>query len=144
MEVIEVIYTFLKANLGITLIGAFTLIQISPIKINPWSWIAKLIHGFLFAEIDKKLVSIESKIDRVESTIEEREAVLARTHVLRFNDELLNSIHHTNEYFLQTFDDIKTYDKYCAKNPSFANGRTTQAAENIKRTYEILFDQHKI
>lgn len=144
MELFELLYAFVKENLGWTLIGAFTVIQVSPIKINPWSWLSKLIHGFLFAEIDKQLTAIASKVDRVENIIEEREAVLARTHILRFNDELLNNIHHTNEYFLQTLDDIKTYDKFCEKNPQFSNGRTVQAAENIKRIYEQLFDQHKI
>lgn len=144
MELFELLYAFVKENLGWTIVGAFTLIQVSPIKINPWSWLSKLIHGFLFTEIDKQLAAIASKVDRVESAIEEREAVLARTHILRFNDELLNNVHHTNEYFLQTLDDIKTYDKFCEKNPSFSNGRTVQAAENIKRIYEQLFDQHKI
>ena len=131
-------------HLDLTILGAFTLIQIAPIKINPWSWLAKLIRKFLLGEIDATLTAIKGKVDVIEGIMNEREAVLARTHILRFNDEILNEVKHTNEYFLQTLDDIKTYDKFCEKHPEFANGRTLQAAENIRRTYERLFDQHKI
>lgn len=140
----EYLLKFIASNPGFAVIGAFTLIQIAPIKINPWSWLVGLIHKFLFGKIEEKLSSIETKIDRVEDTIEEREAVLARTHILRFNDELHNGIHHSNEYHLQTLDDIAKYEQYCETHPDFANGRTTMATENIKNTYKQLYEAHKI
>lgn len=96
---------------------------------------------------DKTVKAIEGLSDKVEAlkdTMDERDAVLARTHILRFNDELLNNVEHSNEYFMQTIDDIKTYETYCEKHPNFSNGRTIQAANNIRRTYERLFDSHKL
>ena len=96
---------------------------------------------------DKTVKAIEGLSDKVEAlkeTMDERDAVLARTHILRFNDELLNNVQHSNEYFMQTIDDIKTYETYCEKHPQFSNGRTIQAANNIRRTYERLFDSHKL
>lgn len=86
---------------------------------------------------------LSKQITDLQYTVNEREAVLARTHILRFNDELINGVEHTHEYFLQTIDDIATYEKWCDKNEAFKNGRTVQAAENIRRTYDRLFDQHK-
>lgn len=74
----------------------------------------------------------------------EKSAVDARRDILRFNDELLNDVDHSHEMFLQIMDDIATYDKYCADHDDFVNGRTVQSASNIKRTYERLFDSHKI
>lgn len=96
---------------------------------------------------DKTAEAIEGLTDKVselKDTMDERDAVLARTHILRFNDELLNNVEHSNEYFMQTIDDIKTYENYCEKHPQFSNGRTIQAANNIRRTYERLFDSHKL
>lgn len=138
------IIAFLAEHYIASFVGAVTLIQIVPIKINPWTWLGKTIRRFFIGGIDRQLADIKTEVDGIRDTIEEREAVLARTHILRFNDELLNEIHHTNEYFLQTLDDIKTYDNYCLKHPGFTNGRTLQATENIKRTYERLFDKHKL
>lgn len=138
------IIAFLTEHYIASFVGAVTLIQIVPIKINPWSWLGHTIRHFFIGGIDRQLADIKTEVDGIRDTIEEREAVLARTHILRFNDELLNEIHHTNEYFLQTLDDIKTYDNFCLKHPEFTNGRTLQATENIKRTYERLFDKHKL
>lgn len=137
-------WEWIKFHPEITIIGAVTLIQIAPIKLDPWTWLAKWFRRMAAGEIEKRLADIEKKIDRVESTIEEREAVLARTHILRFNDELHNGLSHSSEYFLQTIDDIAKYDQYCADHPSFANGRTVIACEQIKATYKRLYEEHKI
>ena len=140
----ETIIGVLSDNLGFTLIGALTLIQIAPIKINPWSTIVSFMHQSLFGSIEKKLTDIDTKVDKLESKVEEREAVQARTHILRFNDELHAGVRHSNEYFLQIIDDIQTYDTYCREHKEFANGRTIMSCENIKDIYKKLCEEHKI
>ena len=140
---LEALWSFINQNPGFTVIGVVTLIQISPIRIDPWTWLAKLAHRLILGGIDDKLATIDKKIDRVESTIEEREAVLARTHILRFNDELYNNIKHSKEYFDQQLEDIDRYEQYCDKHPDFKNSRTVMASKNIKDTYNRLLDGHK-
>jgi hypothetical protein len=127
----------------ITIIGAFTLIQISPIKINPWSWVAGLVHKFLFGKIDEKLDKISANVDRLEKQVEEDKARQARTHILRFADELYEKKHHTQEYFLQILDDAKFYEEYVASHKDFANGRTENACKIIRETYDSLWKEHK-
>ena len=82
-------------------------------------------------------------MDGIRDIIEEREAVLARTHILRFNGELLASQKHSKEYFDQTLEDIDRYDKYCDAHPAFKNSRTVISAQNIKDTYNGLLKEHK-
>ena len=96
-------------------------------------------------KVIKAIEGLSEQVTKLQHTMGEREAVLARTHILRFNDELINGVSHTHEYFLQTLDDIATYEKWCdmPKNADFKNGRTVQAAENIHRTYDRLFEQGK-
>ena len=137
-------WEWIKFHPEIAIVGAITLIQIAPIKLDPWTMLAKWFRKVASGEIEQRLSSIEKKIDRVENTIEEREAVLARTHVLRFSDELHNGLYHSSEYFLQTIDDIAKYEKYCMAHPDFANGRTAVACEYIKTTYKRLYEEHKI
>ena len=87
---------------------------------------------------------LSGRVERIENSLDERDAVLARTHILRFNDELYNGIKHSQDYFLQTLDDIETYNQFCADNPKFANGRTKAAAKYIQDEYDRLFKAHKL
>ena len=87
---------------------------------------------------------LSGRVERIENSLDERDAVLARTHILRFKDELYNGIHHSAEYFEQTLDDIQTYDQFCKDHPKFANGRTKAAAEYIREEYDRLFKEHKL
>lgn len=71
-------------------------------------------------------------------------AVLARTHILRFNDEILNGVKHSREYWRQQLDDCDTYEKYCEENTDFRNSYTVIADKNIKETFERLSKEGKL
>lgn len=96
-------------------------------------------------EIIDHLETLDKKVDRIEASLDERDAVLARTHILRFRDEIYNNgpESHSMEYYEQTLDDIATYNKYCAKSEGFRNGRTTASAEYIRAEYDKLMAEHK-
>lgn len=97
---------------------------------------------FLITRWDNKK-NIIKRIDDMASDQKKSKAELARTHILRFNDELHNNIYHSEEYFKQTILDIDTYDKYCAANPDFANGLTVMASEYIKSEYKRIYLDRK-
>ena len=139
----QMIWSFVKLHPEITVVGAVTLVQIAPIKINPWSWVGRALRKVIIGDIDEKLREIVKKVDKIEDTINERDAILARTHILRFNDELYNNVKHSRDYFLQTLEDIDNYEKYCEAHPDFKNSRTTMAEQNIKEVYQRLFAEHK-
>ena len=94
--------------------------------------------------IYERLEELSAKVDKVEASLDERDAVLARTHILRFCDECYNGMKHSQEYFLQQLDDIETYNQFCDAHPQFANGRTKAAAEYIRDEYDRLFKAHKL
>lgn len=71
-------------------------------------------------------------------------AVLARTHILRFNDEILNGMKHSREYWRQQLDDCDTYEDFCKMNPDFKNSYTEIADKNIKTTFEKLMNEGKL
>lgn len=97
----------------------------------------------LLNEIRDDVRSVSGKVDNVDHELQEHKAVLARTHILRFNDELYNHINHSKEYFDQTLEDIDTYEKYCVDHPDFKNQRTMFAEDNIKSIYKKLQETHK-
>ena len=79
---------------------------------------------------------IEKKLDNLSESFDEYKATLARTHILRFSDELHNNLYHSKDYFTQTISDIDTYEKYCERHPNFSNGLTVMASEYIKEEYK--------
>ena len=97
--------------------------------------------GFSRADKTKE---IEKKVDALSDKIDENQAVLARTHILRFSDELRNGVEHSAEYFRQQLDDCDTYDKYCESHPDFKNSYTMIANKHIKDTFERLTREGKL
>lgn len=98
---------------------------------------------FLITRYDTKK-SLEKRIDALAEKVEEHKAILARTHILRFSDELRNGVHHSEDYFKQQLLDCDTYDHYCQTHPNFSNGLTIIASEYIRETFERLYKEAKI
>ena len=95
-------------------------------------------------EVLSAINTLSDRVEKIEKSLDERDAVLARTHILRFRDELYNNINHSQEYFEQTLDDIETYNQFCTDHPKFANGRTKAASDYIRSEYDRLFKAHKL
>ena len=98
---------------------------------------------FGFSRRDKSK-EIEKKLDALADRIDENQAILARTHILRFSDEIKNGIEHSAEYFRQQLDDCDTYERYCEAHPEFKNSYTMIANKHIKETFERLTKEGKL
>ena len=126
--------------------GAFvllTLLQIAPIKINPWSAIAKTVGRAINAEVLKELDEMKSvqkdTRERLERHIEvdnERDADSNRASILQFNMELVRNLRHTREDFIEVLTHIDAYEQFCTDHPNYPNSRAVIAIANIKRVYE--------
>lgn len=97
---------------------------------------------FLITRWDNRK-NISKKIDNYADEFKEYKAEQARTHILRFNDELHNNMIHSEEYFRQTLLDIDTYDRYCETHHEFANGLTVMASQYIKDEYKRIYLDRK-
>lgn len=95
-------------------------------------------------DIFKEVEKVSGKVDDLSNKVDENQAILARTHILRFYDELKNGVEHSREYFRQQLDDCDTYDKYCELHPEFKNSYTMIANQHIKETYERLLKEEKL
>lgn len=117
------------------LVVVATLLQIAPIKANPWSWLAQAIGRAINAEVIKKL-------DDHITTDDRRAADGNRTRILHFNNELLRDMKHTKEEFIEVLAEIDAYEKYCREHPEYPNNRAILAIENIRETYKRRLDKH--
>lgn len=119
-----------------------TLVQIAPVKINPWSAIAKAIGNAINADVLRELDTVTQKLDTHIRVDDERNADSYRTRILQFNNELLREILHTREDFIEILAVIDDYESYCRDHKEYKNNRAMCAIENIKRVYMERLQKH--
>lgn len=141
-------------NLSFIVIMVLSLVEISPIKINPWSmlirWFARLLGisdlKTEIVQVRDRMDELEKKIDNMKISEEEKEqlkeALAARRRILRFNDELLLKIKHSKEMFDDILKDITDYDNYCRTHPDFKNKKAVFAEENVARAYQDCMEEN--
>lgn len=127
-----------------------SLVQISPIKINPWTklmqWFGNTVNGDIINEISHlktKIQDLDERIGVMREEAREDSAVNCRTRILRFGDELLHDIHHSKEHFDQILDDINEYEIYCDIHPNFKNNQAVMTIKHIKSVYTECMEDRK-
>lgn len=137
-------------------LGLTTLVQISPIKINPWSWIWNMLkwlwRGFchsLNAEVLETLVEVKAEQEDIKTRLQnhidlddQREADKVRASILHFNNELLRDVPHTKEEFVEILSKIDWYDDFCDTHKDYKNSRAVHAIANIERVYDERLAKH--
>ena len=120
-----------------------TLVEVSRIKINPWSAIAKALGRAFNGDVLKKLESMQATQAETRKMLDDhirqdadRAADLHRARILQFNNELLQSKPHTREEFIDILSEIDAYRDHCRKYPDYPNSRATHAVANIERVYD--------
>lgn len=117
-----------------------TIIQIAPIKINPWTWIARKIGRAINGEVIEKVEKLEKDLMEMKEESAEQTAKGCRIRILRFGDEILHDVKHSKEHFDQILLDITDYETYCKDHPNFKNNMTVITTNRIKSAYERCFE----
>ena len=121
---------------GGLLIVLLTLIQIAPIKINPWSAIAKALGRAINKEMMDKLESLDKEMKQLRDATALESALNCRVRIIHFGDETLHGQKHTKEHFDQILRDIDKYEHYCSTHPEFENNVTVLTSARIKEIYQ--------
>ena len=145
--------------LGIIFV-AMSLIQVSKIEINPWSWLAGKIGNAINHNISEQIKGVEKRandrMDNFEAALKsirttqtnDREAanqyraISSRVRILKFNEELLQNIQHSKEMFDQVLYDVTLDNNYCKNHPDFENDKATLAIQNVRRCYQKCLEEH--
>lgn len=124
------------------LVLLLSIIQIAPIKLNPWSAIARAIGNAINADLLKKLSKTESMLQEHMEMDDKRNADMHRWRILDFNNELLQDVPHTREDFIDILAEIDEYEDFCKNRPDYKNNRATHAIGNIGRVYDDRLKKH--
>ncbi len=134
---------------GSALFVLLTLLQLAPIKINPWSAIARAFGRAINKEVMGKLEEMEQvqqntqhRLDAHIKVDDERAADMHRARILQFNNELIRNIPHTREEFIEILAEIDGYERFCREHPDYPNSRAVHAVANISRVYDERLQKH--
>jgi hypothetical protein len=126
-----------------------SIIQIAPIKVNPWSAIGRMIGRAINADVLKDIEEVKKaqkeardKLDAHITVDDERNADGHRQRILQFNTELLRDIPHTREDFIEILAVIDFYERYCREHEDYKNNRAVHAIANIERVYDERLKKH--
>lgn len=137
-----------KGAVVIAILLLLSLVEISKIKLNPWSWLVKGIRSVIgIKDLNTKIEQIETaieenqketndKIDKLENRVDEGQAIQARVRILRYGDDVRRKERHTKDSFDQVMDDITRYHAYCRQHPEFPNDKTVLTTKVIEEEYQ--------
>lgn len=84
---------------ALIVLGLSFIIQITPIKINPWSALFKWIGKLLMGEACGKMDVLISRVDKIEQSVTENEKDRIRWEILDFANSCRNGRKHTRDEF---------------------------------------------
>lgn len=128
---------------GGVILVLMTIIQITPVKLNPWSWLGRVIGRAINSEVIEKVNVLTDEVKSIKEEDSEQWASLSRSHILRFGDELLHGMQHSKEHFDQILIDISKYETYCDEHPNYKNNIANATITQIKNTYQKCLEENK-
>lgn len=119
-----------------------SVIEVSKIKINPWSALRKIIADFFMREyIDNQKV-LERRFSDIQELLmqhvlesDRREADKNRRYILNFERAIQSGIQHSKEEFEDVLEVISRYETYCEEHLDYKNHITTESANHIREVY---------
>lgn len=109
----------------LTIIGAMTLIQIAPIKINPWSWLLKLLRQALGTQ------QLTTQIDKLDKKFSKNRFNDLRRYILAYSREIYGGIIHSESERQEILHRIKEYEKLC-EDYDFENSYVDEEIKYIR------------
>ena len=127
----------------VVIILVLSLVEVSKIRLNPWSALGKIIGKLLGIQgVSDKVDRLEKKVDDLDHKVEENDIVGARVRILRFASEIEDRRYHNKDSWDQTMIDISKYEKYVIEHPDFKNGITEPTTEYLKQQYRERLEKH--
>lgn len=111
------------SNPSFVLLAGFTLVELSPIKINPWKWFGDL----LFGEFRKELSELKRDF-------EETKADDMRWNILNFANSCRRHEEHSKDEWRHVMSQIRYYEEYTEKK-NIQNGVIDEDAKYLRELY---------
>lgn len=115
-------------NPTVIIVGAITLIEVVPIKINPWkalfSWIGNIIVG-----------DVKKDVSELKRDFEETKAQDMRWHILNFANSCRQGVKHSHDEWRHALTQIVDYEAY-TETKKIHNGVAEEDIKYLRALYQ--------
>ena len=136
MTLNEIMSKFNAGYLTIGIVVLLSLIEISPLKLNPWDRLLSWIGSKLNSSTEKRLAAVEKQLRSM--WINDH-----RHCILTFAREARAGIGHSADEWTNVLNIAEEYEKYVDAN-GITNGIITQDTAYIRNLYQELSRDHRI
>lgn len=130
-DILEVFAT----NKGFLVVLILTIVQITPIKINPWSFIFKWIGEKTTGHLSQKIDTLQAEINIVKREFELKNANDWRWDILDFFNSARNGRPHSKEEWDHAIDQVKKYERHVEIH-GIDNGVLEEASKWLRSEYQ--------
>jgi len=120
----------------VLIILLFSLIQISPLKINPWDnilgWVGQKVNG-----------DMQAQLKELKKHVQDMWVASHRQTVLMFAREARAGVEHSSDEWTNVLNMIAEYEAFCQGN-TITNGIVKADSEYIRNLYQELSREHRI
>ena len=127
----------LSHNPYIVVIGTVTLIQVAPIKIDPWTRLFKWIGDIINGDVKRELQELKHDQRELKREVECEKANNARWNIFSFANTCRHGERHTKEEWEHVIDQIYKYDAY-VEEKNIDNGVFEETAKYLKGLYQKI------
>ena len=132
----ELVAQLTVGNVAVGIAILLSLIQISPLKLNPWdkllAWFGRKLNGATI-----------KKLEELQKQVRDMWINTHRQSILTFARECRADMHHDAEEWNHILSIADEYEVYCAKN-TVSNGVVKADTEYVRALYQELSREHKI
>lgn len=141
MTFLDILSSINAGGVVAVLVIILSLIEITPIKISPLSWIGKRVNKEVNEKIGKMedgMKAFDVKIDTLDGKLNEHIAQSYRNKIFEFQEKLLDGCK-SLEQFTECLEAIEKYETFCEEN-EVKNEKCKLAIDYIKRAYKQCQD----
>ncbi len=150
MKIQEIINLITRdgANWLVVIVIVTSLIQISPLKLDPWTKLANWLGNSLnksvlgkVADVQKQVQAVDQKLNNHIAESESKSLQDTRSEILRFGSCIVSGNNYTKEEFDFMISKCDKYEEYCKTN-KVANGVADATIKEIRRVYAIRLSEN--
>lgn len=133
MHILTFLHTY-ASDIAASLAILSIVIEVAPIKLNPWSYLLKSLGNKINADVINRLEIVEGQLKAQDSKIDNNEKDRIRYEILDFARSCRKNDPHTKEEFDHILEQYDKYEVILAKLEQ-PNGKVTQAMRYINQLY---------
>ena len=133
-EILEMVVAD-RGPIALICVIGITLIQVSPIKFNPWTAIFNWFGKQINKEVIDKIDVVEKRLDEHIKDSLNNELKARRVSILDFSSSIIRGVNYHKEKFDFMINECDSYEKYCIDN-KIKNGVADASIAEIRRIYQ--------